>query len=220
MSESLLSTDKHKQKIVAMLCWPVFLIIVLLHTPSVCGPNEQTPAAEFSPEPEPYACVPSSAAVILAYFGREPNDAQFTKQFRVQADGYAPAGDLIRVCKRYGLYCKAYRDLSMRQTKDYLERGFAVVVVTQLGRQHAVSLFGAKQGILTTDLLQPLHLANIDNLQRALLRGAVSIVIGENPIPSPKERAAHWYLLCLLVTCISTSIYFLFFSKSTKGAEK
>ena len=184
----------------------------------ILGQIEETTAMPYT-EYERYACVPSATALILTYLGREPNCPDFFEEFRVDADGLTPASDIIRICERYGLHCNAYRGLSIRQIKNYLSEGFAVILITyNTSRQHAVSLFEAKGDILAADLLQPLHLANMDVLKKTLSHGAVSIVIGENPVPSLNSITQYWYLLILAaVVCVSIFLYFFYNKRRIKN---
>ena len=206
----LINQNIRNHQSLAMLECLIFLFFILLLMSTAHGQDEFD-LMSLRPEYKPYACAQSATAVVLAYFEKEINSKDFSKEFRVHANGQTSVADIVRVCGQYDLHCKAYRGLSVNQIRDYLSTDFAVIVITFMSNsQHAVSLFGAEGDILATDMLQPLHLANIDNLQKALSNGAISIVIGKHSVPSLKWKKEYWYLM-LLAACVFAGICIYWF---------
>ncbi len=197
----------------------ISFIFVLLFMPHAKSQSEYTEIPS-SPKYEPYSCIPSSMSLVLSYFGKKIEISDFSREFHIRDDGQAPSADVINSCKKHGLYCNAYRGLSIRKIKDYLSNGFLVVLITygasEMEQQHAATLFGVKGDILVADFLLPLHKANLDNLQKSLTTGAISFVIGETPIPAPNQIVNFLFMIFVVCICVSSLfVIYVFYKRRT-----
>jgi len=142
---------------------------------------------------KPYACVPVSAVAVLNYFDVKCSYVEIFSEINVdERNGLAPLGDLVRVCRKRDLYCKAYKGLKRRQIEKYLSDSYCVVVCEDTERkQHAVTLFDVNGRIAAFDLLESLHYINEEKFNAWLGGHIVSIVIGKKPISGPRNVLLH-----------------------------
>ena len=185
----------------------VLICLAILQVPSSrCAPADISPLDGKYP----YACIPSTAAIVLSYFDKQFRYQELCGEMEVRATGFTTADHLPRVFDEHGLHWAVYQNLSFDGFRDYLKRGFPIVLVFGDNTvQHATCAFDSPEGVLVADLRSPLHVANSDALRRILsdqTRPALCVVIGSGNIPTPDTFNVRALFLGLIPVAAVTLI--------------
>lgn len=152
-----------------------------------------------------YACIPVAASFALKYFDIPHSYEEVYSEIRVQKEtGFAPLEDLLVVCRRRGLECQAFKGLSKKKVKSYLDDGYIVAACIYNNKtKHVVSLVSANSRIIAFDAISPLHYINEAKFDAWLKDDqVVNIVIGKEALKSSQIQWKAWLSLAIIVVML------------------
>ena len=151
-----------------------------------------------------YACIPVATSFALKYFDIPHKYEDIYSEIRVQKEtGHAPLEDLLDVCSKNGLECRAFRGLTTKEIKSYLGKGYIVAVCVHNSKmQHIVSMVGANDRIIAIDLIKPLHYVNEAKFKAWLKDDTVCVIIGKEMIKYSKIHWKAWLSLAIFIVTL------------------